>query len=40
MGEDGVKRLWLSNDRNGTIVGHEVWSDGVGKIKITHEVFD
>lgn len=40
MGEDGVERLWLSSDRNGTIVGKEVWSDETSSTKISHEIFD
>jgi hypothetical protein len=40
MGEDGVERLWLSNDKNGTIVGHEVASDELGMVKISHEIFE
>lgn len=39
MGHDGVERLWLSNDRNGTIVGHDVWSKEFGTVKISHEIF-
>ncbi|MCJ1470175.1 hypothetical protein MMC07_008820 [Pseudocyphellaria aurata] len=39
MGGDGVERLWLSHDRNGTLVGQEVWSDEHGTVVITHEVF-
>ena len=38
MGSDGVKRLWLSKDTNGTLVGQYVW-DGVGeKVLITSEI--
>lgn len=40
MGEDGVERLWLSSDRNGTIVGKEVWSDETSSTIISHEVLD
>ena len=40
MGEDGVERLWLSSDRNGTLVGEEVWSDETSSTKISHEIFD
>lgn len=38
MGHDGIERLWLSNDQNGTIVGHEVWSKEFGTVKISHEI--
>lgn len=38
MGHDGIERLWLSNDRNGTIVGQEVWSEEFGTVKISHEI--
>ncbi|KAL9120584.1 MAG: hypothetical protein Q9187_002862 [Circinaria calcarea] len=40
MGEDGVERLWLSKDQNGTIVGEEVWGEETGTVKISHEIFD
>lgn len=38
MGSDGAERLWLSHDRNGTIVGEEVYSDEHGTVVITHEI--
>lgn len=40
MGEDGVERLWLSKDRNGTLVGTEVWDDETTSTKIAYEIFD
>ena len=37
MGSDGVQRLWLDEDTNGTLVGQYVW-DGVSeKILIISE---
>lgn len=39
VGHDGIERLWLSNDRNGTLVGEEVWSDEHGTVTISHEVY-
>ena len=39
VGHDGIERLWISNDRNGTIVGEEVWSDEHGSVIISHEVY-
>lgn len=40
VGEDGVERLWLSSDRNATLVGTEVWSDETSSTIISHEILD
>lgn len=38
MGEDGSERLWLSNDKTGTLVGKTVWTEGKGEVKIIKEI--
>jgi hypothetical protein len=40
LGEDGSERLWLSNDKVGTLVGKTVWSQAKGEVKIIKEIID
>ena len=39
MGSDGVERLWLSRDTNGTLVGQQVWDGVDAKVMIVSEIF-
>ncbi|EMR65348.1 hypothetical protein MGN70_000766 [Eutypa lata] len=39
-GEDGSERLWLSNDRAGTLVNQTVWSQTKGEVRIIEEIMD
>ncbi len=38
LGEDGSERLWLSNDKEGTLVGQTIWSKTKGEVKIIKEI--
>ncbi|MCJ1467188.1 hypothetical protein MMC07_005811 [Pseudocyphellaria aurata] len=39
MGDDGLERLFISNDRNETMVGEEIWGENDSTVVITHEIF-
>ena len=40
MSDDGQKRLWLSRDRNNTVINRELWSKESGIVKIAYEIVD